>query len=147
MYSSRPPNVNGIEEMVSLDLDAYNITAVLRSKLWGLSESEIQELAIPRGGRVHSSVLDSMAGADSVAEAAKLFDSVYHFELQGAQNDEELIDLVEDRFAQRSRETATLAFVWQGLSPGTMLALIKLMEFEVSNLAAMAVVGEAGFEP
>ena len=147
VYSSRPPSVNGIEEMVSLDLDAYNLLAVLRSKLWGLTESEIQELVISPGGRVTAPVLASMAGADSVAEAVKLFDSAYHFELRGAQSDEELIDLVEDRFAQRSRETATLAFVWQGLSPGTMLALVKLMEFEVSNLAAIAVGVEAGIEP
>ncbi|MDG6902103.1 MAG: V-type ATPase subunit [Nitrososphaerota archaeon] len=147
IYSSRPPNVNGVEEMVSLDLDAYNILAVLRSKLWGLSESETQELVISPGGRVPSSVLSSMARSDSVGEAIKLFDSAYHFELQGAQSDEDLIDLTEDRFAQRSKETATLAFVWQGLSPGTMLALVKLMEFEVSNLAAIALGVEAGIEP
>lgn len=147
IYSSRPPSVNGIEEIVSLDLDAYNTLAVLRSKLWGLSESEIQELIVSPGGRVHSSILNSMAGADSAAEAVKLFDSAYHFELQGAPNDEELIDMVEDRFAQMSKTTATLAFVWQGLSPGTMLALVKLMEFEVSNLAAIAVGVEAGMEP
>ena len=147
IYSAKPPNVNGIEEMVSLDLDAYNVLAVLRSKLWGLSESEIQELTISPGGRVQASALNGMAGADSVAEAVRVLDSTYRFDLQGAQNDEELIDLVEDRFAQRSKETATLAFVWQGLSPGTMLALVKLMEFEVSNLAAIAVGVEAGIEP
>lgn len=147
IYSSRPPNVNGIEDMVSLDLDAYNTLSVLRSKLWGFSDSEIQELIISPGGSVQAQILNGMAGADSVAEAVKLLDPVYHFELQGAQGDEELIDLVEDRFAQRSRETATLAFVWQGLSPGTMLALVKLMEFEVSNLAAIAVGVEAGIEP
>ena len=147
IYSSRPPGVNGIEDMVALDLDAYNVLSVLRSKLWGLSESDIQELIISPGGRGQASVLGSMASADSVAEAVKLVDSIYRFELQGAQGDEELIDLVEDRFEQRSRKTATLAFVWQGLSPGTMLALVKLMEFEVSNLAAIAVGVEAGIEP
>lgn len=147
VYAARPPNVNGVEEMVSLDLDAFNVIAVLRSKLWGLSESEIQELIITPGGRVSESILTGMAGADSVTEAVKLFDAVYHFELQGAQGDEEIIDKVEDGFAQRSKETATLAFVWQGLSPGTMLALVKLMEFEVSNLAAIAVGVEAGIEP
>lgn len=147
VYSSRPPGVNGVGEMVALDLDAYNALSVLRSKLWGLSESETQELVISPGGRVQSSVLTAMAGADSAAEAAKLLDPFYHFELQGVQGDEELIDAVEDRFAQTSKSTATLAFVWQGLSPGTMLALVKLMEFEVSNLAAIAVGVEAGIEP
>jgi V/A-type H+-transporting ATPase subunit C len=146
-YSSRPPNVNGVEEMVAQDIDAYNVLAVLRSKLWGLSESEIQELMIVPGGRIQLPVLKSMAAADSVSEAVKLIEPTYPFELQGYQNDEELIDLVEDGFAMLARETATLAFVWQGLGPGTMLALIKLMEFEVSNLAAVAIGVEAGIEP
>jgi V/A-type H+-transporting ATPase subunit C len=146
-YSSRPPNVNGVEEMVSQDIDAYNVLAVLRSKLWGLSESEIHELVIVPASRIQLPVLNSMAAADSVTEAVKLIESTYRFELQGYRSDEELIDLVEDGFAKLARETATLAFVWQGLGPGTMLALIKLMEFEVSNLAAVAIGVEAGIEP
>ena len=146
-YSSRPPDANGVEEMVELDIDAYNSLAVLRSKLWGLSESEIQELVISPPSRVQTSALSAMAGADSVTEAAKILEPSYHFDLQGARNEEELIDLVEDGFSRLSKETATLAFVWQSLGPGTMLALIKLLEFEVSNLAAVAIGVEAGIEP
>jgi V/A-type H+-transporting ATPase subunit C len=146
-YSSRAPNVNGVEEIVALDIDSYNVLAVLRSKLWGLSEAEMQELLIAPAGRVQLPLLASMAASDSVPEAAKLIESAYHFELQGAHSDEELIDLVEDGFANLARDTASLAFVWQGLGPGTMLALIKLMEFEVNNLAAIAIGVEAGMEP
>ncbi len=146
-YSSRPPGVNGVEDIVGLDIDSYNVLAVLRSKLWGLSEMEIQELMVAPASRVQLPVLGAMASADSVGEAAKLMDPYYHFSLQGAQNDEELIDLVEDGFARLSGETASLAFVWQGLGPGTMLALIKSLEAEVSNLAAISIGVEAGMEP
>jgi V/A-type H+-transporting ATPase subunit C len=133
--------------MVALDLDAYNVLAVLRSKLWGLTESEIQELLVAPAGRVSISLLSTMAGSDSVTDAVKLLESTYTFEIQGAQNEEELIDIVEDGFLKQQKETATRAFVWQGLGPGTMLALIKLMEFEVSNLAAIAIGVEARMEP
>ena len=146
-YTSRPPDAHGVEEMVDLDIDGYNALAVLRSKLWGLSESEMQELVISPPSRIQTAVLNAMAGADSVTEAVKLIEPSYHFELQGARNDEELIDLVEEGFSSLSQETAKLAFVWQGLGPGTMLALIKLLEFEVSNLAAVAIGVEAGIEP
>jgi V/A-type H+-transporting ATPase subunit C len=146
-YTARPPDVNGVEEIVTLDIDAYNTLAVLRSKLWGLSESEIQELVITPPRRVSLPVLNGMAAADSVTEAVKLLEPSYHFALKGAQSEEDFIDLVEDSFAKQMKDTATLAFVWQGLSPGTMLALIKLMEFEVSNLAAIAIGVEAGIEP
>ena len=45
------------------------------------------------------------------------------------------------------KDTASKAFVWQGLSPGTALALIILLEFEVGNLAAIAIGVEARIDP
>jgi V/A-type H+-transporting ATPase subunit C len=147
LYSAKLANINGVSDMVALDVDAYNVLSVLRSKLWGLAEAEVQELVITPARRVALPVLNSMAGADSVSESVKMIESAYHFPLQGAQGDEELIDRVEDGFAEEIRNTATLAFVWQGLSPGTILGLIKLLEFEVSNLAAIAIGVEAGMDP
>ena len=146
LYSARA-NVNGVNDMVALDVDAYNVLSVLRSKVWGLSEAEVQELIITPARRVSLQTLNSMAGADSVSEAVKMIESAYRFPLQGPQGDEELIDMVEDGFAKEMRDTADLAFVWQGLSPGTILGLIKLLEFEVSNLAAIAIGVEAGMDP
>jgi V/A-type H+-transporting ATPase subunit C len=147
LYAAKSANVNGVGELVALDIDAYNVLSVLRSKLWGLSEAEIEELVVTPTRRVYLSVLTSMAGADSVGEAVKMIEPFYRFTLQGAGNDEELIDTVEDGFARQTRDTATLAFVWQRLSPGTVLGLIKLLEFEVSNLAAVAIGVETGMEP
>jgi len=147
LYSSKPANVNGVSDLVALDVDAYNVLSVLRSKLWGLTEAEVQELMIIPARRVSLPTLNSMAGADSVTEAVKMIESAYSFPLQGAQGDEELIDLVEDGFAKEMKDTASLAFVWQGLGPGTILGLIKLLEFEVSNLAAIAIGVEAGLDP
>jgi V/A-type H+-transporting ATPase subunit C len=147
LYASKAADANGVGDIVSADLDAYNVVSVLRAKLWGLKDSEIQDLIIIPTGRVGSSTLSAMAAAESVAEAVKLIESSYHFTLPAAQNDEELIDQVEDAFAKEVRETATLAFVWQGLSSGTILALVKLLEVEVSNLGAIAIGVEAGMDP
>ena len=147
VYAARSASVNGVGELVALDVDAYNVLGVLRSKLWGLPESEVQELVITPTRRVQLSTLTSMATADSVTEAVKLIESSSRFALQGARTDEELIDLVEDGFARETRDASALAFVWQGLSPGTMLGLIKLLEFEVSNLSAIAIGVEAGMDP
>lgn len=147
LYAAKAGDVNGVRELVAIDIDSYNVLSVLRAKLWGLSEPEIQELIIVPAKRIQVPALNSMAGADSVSEAAKLIESSYKFPMQGAQNDEDLIDLVEEGFGKQMKDTATLAFVWQGLGPGTILALIKLLEFEVSNLAAIAIGVEAGMDP
>ncbi len=147
LYSAKSANVNGVSDLVALDIDAYNVLGVLRSKLWGLTEAEVQELIITPVRRVSLSTLNSMAAADSVSEAVKLVESSYRFLTQGARGDEELIDMVEDGFAKEMRDTAALSFVWQGLSPGTILGFIKLLEFEVSNLAAIAIGVEAAMDP
>jgi len=147
LYASKSSDVNGVSDLVALDVDSYNVLGVLRSKLWGLSEAEVQELIISPARRVQLPTLTSMTTADSVSEAVKLIESSYRFPLQGAQSDEEVIDMVEDGFAKETRDASSLAFVWQGLSPGTILGLVKLLEFEVSNLSAVAIGVEAGMDP
>jgi len=147
LYSAKSADVNGVSDLVALDIDAYNVLSVLRAKLWGLAEADIQELIITPARRVPLPTLNSMAAADSISEAVKSIESAYRFQTQGATNEEDLIDMVEDGFAKEMRDTAGLAFVWQGLSPGTILGLIKLLEFEVSNLAAIAIGVEAGMDP
>lgn len=147
LYAARSSKPNGVEDIVALDVDAYNAVSVLRAKLWGLRDSEVQELIVTPARRASVSLLNGMMASESTGEAVKILESAYRFQTAGAQNDEELIDAVEDAFAREMHRTSELAFVWQGLSPGTLLALIKLLEFEVNNLAAIAIGVEAGIEP
>lgn len=147
MYaSSRATDVAGVGEIVATDVDAYNVLSVLRSKLWGLPEQDTKELIITPTHRVTSSVLIRMAGSESASEAVKLVESSYPVTGLGAQDEEKLIDLVDDAFTDRMRETASRAFVWQGLGPGCALALVRLLEFEVNDLAAIAIGIEAGID-
>lgn len=147
IYATKSADANGIKDMVALDIDSYNVLSVLRTRLWGLPENEVNDLIIRPTRRVESSVLSSMATADSTSEAVKLLEIIYPIQPQGAKTDEDLIDMVEDEFAIRQKQTALQAFVWQGLGPGAALALIKLLEFEVSNLSAIAIGVEAGIDP
>jgi V/A-type H+/Na+-transporting ATPase subunit C len=144
---NKSPNSNGVRDIVSADVDSYNVVSTLRAKLWGLRESEVQELVVTPTKKVPGSTLSSMAASESVGEAVKMLEPQYRFNVQTAATDEETIDMVEEGFARYTKRTATLAFVWQGLSPGTILALIKLLEFEVGNLAAIAIGVESGMEP
>jgi V/A-type H+-transporting ATPase subunit C len=148
VYSSpRATDVAGVGDMVSLDIDGYNALSVLRSKLWGLPEQEVKELIITPTYRIPVATLMRMVGSESASEAAKLLESAYPLSAQAATGDEQLIDAVEESFTKAMKNTASKAFVWQGLSPGTALALVKLLEFEVSNLAAIAIGVEAHIDP
>ena len=84
-----------------------------------------------------------MVTADSVSEAVRQAGRTYTATGPGTRSDEQIIDEVDDGFSGEMRATAAKAFVWQGLGPGAMLALVKLLEFEIGNLAAIAIGIEA----
>ena len=145
--SSRAADVGVIGDMVALDIDSYNILSVLRAKLWGFSEGETRGLIITPTYRAQLTLLLRMISSESVSEAAKLVEGLYGITRLPSGNDEELIDTMEGTFTAQSRKTASRAFVWQGLGPASALATVKLLEFEVRNLAAIAIGVEAHLPP
>ena len=145
--SSRATDVGGIGDMVALDIDSYNILSVLRAKLWGFSEADTSELIITPTYRAQLTLLLRMTSSESVSEAAKLVEGLHGITQLASGNDEELIDTMEETFTLQTRKTASQAFVWQGLGPASALATVKLLEFEVRNLAAIAIGVEAHLPP
>jgi len=145
--SSRAVDFGGIGEIVTIDVDAYNVVSALRAKLWRLPSQEVRNLFVTPTFRVSTPVLTRMIGSESVSEAVKQIQQIYPTNVEGQANDEELIDAVEDMFTNRMKATLTKTFTWQKLGPAYALALIKLLEFEVNNLAAIAVGVEAQMSP
>ena len=145
--SSRAVDVAGIGEIVAIDVDAYNVVSALRAKLWGLPSQEVRDLLVTPAFRVPAAVLMRMIGSESVSDAVRQIQQIYPTEVDGQANDDELIDAVEEMFTKRMRATLTKTFAWQKLGPAYALALIKLLEFEVNDLAAMAVGIEAQMSP
>ena len=145
--SSRALDVAGIGEIVAIDVDAYNVVSVLRAKLWDLPIQEVRNLLVTPAFRVPTSVLMTMIGSESVPDAVKQIEQIYPVKVEGQTNDEGLIDAVEEAFTDIMKATLTKTFTWQKLGPAYALALIKLLEFEVNNLAAIAIGVEAGIGP
>jgi V/A-type H+-transporting ATPase subunit C len=141
--SSRAVDVAGIGDMVALDIDSYNILSILRAKLWGLSDAETRGLVVTPTYRATLPTLQRMIATESTAEAARLLEGIFPGTLQSTVSGEAIVDSVEDAFTAESIRTASKAFVWQGLGLANALAMIKLLEFEVRNLAAIAIGVEA----
>jgi len=87
--------------------------------------------------------LQAMIAAKSLAEAVKLLKGVVPASPRSRASDEEAVDSVEDFLTSESMKVASKAFIWQGFGLATALALTKLLEFEVKNLAAIAIGIEA----
>jgi len=145
--SSRAVDMAGIGEIVAIDVDAYNVVSVLRAKLWGLPSQEVRNLLVTPAFRVPTSVLVKMIGSESVSDALKQIQQIYPTGVEEQASDEELIAAVEEVFTNRMKTTLTKTFAWQKLGPAYALALIKLLEFEVNDLAAIAVGVEAQMSP
>jgi V/A-type H+-transporting ATPase subunit C len=144
---SRTLEVAGIGEIVAIDVDSYNVASILRAKLWGMPSQEVRNLIVTPAFRVPLPVLVKMIGAGSVPDAVKLIEHIYPINGERKLNDDELISAVEEMFTSRMKAALVKTFTWQKLGPAYALALIKLLEFEVSNLAAIAVGVEARMSP
>jgi V/A-type H+-transporting ATPase subunit C len=141
--SSRAVDVAGVRAMVALDIDSYNILSVLRAKLWRLPEEEVRSVVVnpPYNSRLTN--LRGLIAAESVSEAVRQLGNVLPGLPQSHGSDEDAIDSIEDYFTTESIKVASKAFVWQGFGIAAALALTKLLEFEVKNLAAIAIGIEA----
>jgi V/A-type H+-transporting ATPase subunit C len=148
LYStSRAVDVAGVREMVSLDIDSYNVLSILRAKLWRLPEDELRSLTVPSPVNPRPTFLNELVSTESLTEALKLALGAFPQPTRTQGTDEEMVDSVESYFTHRSAEVARRSFVWQGLGFASAIALTKLLEFEVRNLAAISIGVEAHMDP
>lgn len=127
------------KKIASVDIDSYNILAILRGKFWGLSSTAISELIVTTTPKVPNDLLQKMINIEKITEAAgELANTVYKDIIpQNAVNDIEFILQLETNFEGLSVRSVLGAFRSM-FSVGIMVAAIKLMIIEVRNLSAIA---------
>jgi V/A-type H+-transporting ATPase subunit C len=133
---SQSPDVKNI---VAVDIDAYNVLAVLRGKYWGLSAADIDELIVTTTSKVSRETLQKMMNVEKTSESiAELGNTVYKDIIpQSATDDIHLIMQLEAGFEALALRRVVSAFRSM-FSVGIMVAALKLMMIEVRNLAAIA---------
>jgi V/A-type H+-transporting ATPase subunit C len=133
---SQSPEVKSI---VSVDIDSYNIMAVLRGKYWGLSATDIDELIVTTTSKVSKETLQKMINIEKVSEAlTELGNTVYKDIVpQTTADDISTIMQLEAGFEAMEFKKVLSSFRTM-FSVGIMVAAIKLMMIEVRNLSAIA---------
>jgi len=133
---SQSPEVKNI---VSVDIDSYNILTVLRGKYWGLSATDIDELIVTTTSKVSRETLQKMINIEKVSEAiAELGNTVYKDIIpQSASDDIHAIMQLEASFESLEVKKVISSFRTM-FSVGIMVAALKLMMIEVRNLSAIA---------
>ncbi len=133
---SQSPDVKNI---VAVDIDSYNILAVLRGKYWGLGAADIDELIVATTSKVSRDTLQKMINIEKVSEAiSELGSTVYKDVIpQSATDDINAIMQLEAGF--ESMEVKRVINSFRSMfTVGIMVGALKLMLIEVRNLSAIA---------
>ena len=130
-----------IKRVVSVDIDAYNVLAVLRGKYWGLSTTDINDLIVTTTPEVTRETLQKMMNTEKISEAAaELTDTIYREIIpQNVSDDIDIIMQLEAGFEGIGLKRVSSAFgaFRSVFSVAIMLAALKLIMIEIRNLSAI----------
>ena len=125
-------------KIVTTDIDAYNLLAVLRGKLWGLDESAILNMTASPTPSVPKAMLERMATAENLRDALQeIGSSRYASLVPQTENDLDAIAQLEHALEMNMYELCNRAFT-RMFSFSTIIAITKLVGYEVRNIGSIA---------
>jgi V/A-type H+-transporting ATPase subunit C len=127
------------QKLIGIDIDSYNILSVLRGKFWGLSQSEMNDLIVTTTTKVPRDILQRMINTEKIQEAlGELASTIYKEQIpRAAVNDIDAIMQLESAFQKESLRRMMNSYRTV-FTVANMLASIKLMAYEIKNLASIA---------
>lgn len=133
--NSRDPDVS---RLIGMEIDFYNMQSAIRGKFWGLDEEQIRDLIVAETPLASGELLGRMMSAASVRDAFnELSGSRYKNLIPQIEDDLDAVAEFERAFEMLIYNSAKNAFA-KMFSLGTTIGIIKLTEFEVRNLSAIA---------
>ncbi len=128
-------------EFVELDLLRYNLTCILRGKILGLQQSEINELLVDFG---KMETLKKVIEARNVEEVWRY---VKRLGLKGtlkANTIESILQKLEEETRSKELSLARSSFYRKVMTPSVVLAYLKLKEREIEHISKVALGVELG---
>ncbi|MEO9310373.1 MAG: V-type ATPase subunit [Nitrososphaera sp.] len=127
-----------LHTLCGMEVDYYNILCILRGKFWGLDENQIQNLIVPQITTESKELLTRMISADSIKSALNELVGTSYKELVPQVEDEiDAINHFERAFDKLIYNSMRSEFV-RVFSFSTVVAVTRLVEYEVRNLASIA---------
>lgn len=124
--------------LMGLDIDFYNLLSVIRGKFWGLNEQQIQDLVVTQTSSAPKELLGRMIAAATIRDAfSELTNTKYKTLIPQVENELDAIAEFEKAFEMEIYNSARKSFT-KMFSLATTIGIIKLTDFEVRNLAAIA---------
>lgn len=127
------------QKLVGIDIDTYNVLAVLRGKYWGLSPADVTDLIVTTTTKVSKDTLQKMINMEKIQEAIGELAATNYKDLipRSAANDIDAIMQLEAGFEKEALKRIMNSFRTV-FTIANLLASLKLMGYEIRNLAAIA---------
>ena len=120
------------------EIDYYNTLCVLRGKFWNLDENQIQDLIVPGASGASKEILTRMISSDSIKNALNELSGTKYKDL--IPQEENAIDAISQ--FERAFEMYIYNLMQRQFSKmfgfSTVVAIVRLIEYEVRNLSAIA---------
>ena len=127
-----------VTRLVGMDVDFYNLLSVVRGKLWGLDDAQIEDLIVSSTPSISRDLLGRMIAAASIHDAfAELSSTRYRMLIPDAEGELDAVAQFERAFEMAIYAASARAFT-RMFSLATIIGITKLTSYEVRNMAAIA---------
>lgn len=126
-----------LHSLCGMEVDCYDMRCIIRGKFWGLDENQIQNMIVPQISSSSRELLTRMISADSVKSTLnELSSTKYKALVPQQENAIDSISEFERAFDRRMFDAYNAQFV-RIFSFSTIISIIKILEYEIRNLAAV----------
>jgi V/A-type H+-transporting ATPase subunit C len=125
-----------LHSVCGMEIDYYNIMSILRGKFWNLDENQLQHLIVSNASSESKEMFTKMISSDSVKSALNEL-LITHYKGLVPTDEVDPIAKFEGAFERRIYDTMNSQFV-RIFGFSTIVAIVRLLEFEVRNLASIA---------
>lgn len=124
-----------LHSVCGIEIDYYNIMSILRGKFWNLDENQLQHLIVSNASSESRETFTKMISADSLKSALNELLST-HYKGLVPQDETDAISKFERSFEWKIYNTMNAQFV-RIFGFSTIVAIVRLLDFEVRNLSAI----------
>lgn len=133
-------NKRELRELVAIDIDAFNVTSILRAREWGLSASEAEGLIVEPEFKVPREVLVSLSRSEAASESIAQIERTPYSGIISQQDasNPAWISILESGFESLKFRAAKRTFTWDIFSTSEAVGILKLLEYEIRALSGIA---------
>jgi len=130
-----PPDRGDVKEVLGIEMDAYNIMAILRGKTWGFKENILRELTVPPSSVISGKMLKRLISLDAQEYIREVVGSKYGRQFLKRKNLSS--SDIELEFRRIEVRKCWKILMGDPFNYAQVFALIHLIDVENQNLLAV----------